>query len=319
MRHFVAVAEELHFGRAAKRLNIAQPPLSQSIRRLEDSLAVVLLDRSRRGVSLTPAGRVFLREAQRTLVQADLARKLAQREAARLPEVHLSFIGPFLYRLLPGLVGRYRSESPRVHLRLFERSSTELMAGLANGDFDVGFAQSTMLGTEGSEGCEAFVVERAPLVAVVPKNAPLADKETVTLDELATQPFIVPPARYLKQMSGILDIFEARGLIMNVSQEASQINTAISLVRAGVGCSIVPVTAALAFTHNVRFLRIADAMLQPMELAMIWKPQQISGAAQDFVAYVKSYIGKNPAMLDPEQALATSRKAPAKRRAPRQG
>lgn len=319
MRHFVAVAEELHFGRAAKRLNIAQPPLSQSIRRLEDSLGVVLLDRSRRGVSLTPAGTVFLREAQRSLVQADLARKLAQREAARPPEVHLSFIGPFLYRLLPALVSRYRSESQTVHLRLFERSSTDVMAGLVAGDFDVGFAQVSVAGTEGSEGCEAFIVERAPLVAVVPKASPLAARETVTLDELATQPLIVPPAHYLRHMSGILDLFEAKGLFMNVSQEVSQINTAISLVRAGVGCSIAPITAALIFAHSVRFLPIADATLQPLELAMIWKPQQISSAAQDLVDYVKGFIASNPAMLDPELAMTTSRMAAAKRRAARQG
>jgi DNA-binding transcriptional LysR family regulator len=309
MRHFVAVAEELHFGRAAKRLNIAQPPLSQSIRRLEESLGVVLLDRSRRGVALTPAGKIFLREAQRTLVQADLAVKLARREAGRPPEVHLSFIGPLLYRLLPGLIEHYRAQSPSVHLRLFERSSHELMASLTKGEFDVGFALSSVMGTEGSEGCEAFVVERTPLLAAVPRSAPLAAKDAVTLEELAAQPFIMPPVRYLKRMSQLPNLFESRGLIMNLSQEVSQINTAISLVGAGIGCSIVPATAALAHTHNVRFLPIADAVLQPIEMAMIWKPQQISSAAQEFVAYVKDYIARNPGFLDPEQPLVAPRES----------
>lgn len=295
LRHFVAVAEELHFGRAAARLHIAQPPLSQSIRRLEDSVGVTLFDRSRRSVTLTAAGKIFLREAQRTLMQAALACKLAQREAAKLAEVRLAFIGPFLYRVLPDLVRLYRSEAPPIHLRLFERSSSDQVASLESGDFDVGFVQSSVARPS---GLDAFTVEKAPTVAVVPASLPLADQDSVTLEDLADQPFIMPSARYLGQISDTLAVFAQKGLALNVTQEALQTNTTISLVGAGIGCSLVPATAALAHTRNVRFLPIADASLPPMEIVMLWKTDQISQEGRDFVMFVKKYIAHNPRLLE---------------------
>ncbi len=295
MRQFVAVAEELHFGRAARRLNMEQPPLSLAIKRLENDLGVLLFDRSRRAVELTAPGRVLLSEARRILAQTELARKMVQREAVKLPEVRVSFIGPALYRVLPDLIVRFRAAQPDVHVRLFERPSPEQLQGVLAGEFDVGFV--TIAGTAPGDGCETQVVERAPFLAAVPAHWELAKKDSISLQELAEQPFIVPPAQYAPYET--LDMFKNAGLMPRVTQEATQTNTAISLVGAGLGCSQVVATASLVPAHNVRFLPITgNVSVSHWELLMIWRPKLINQIAEDFVRFVQARVQAMPEWLD---------------------
>jgi DNA-binding transcriptional LysR family regulator len=297
MRHFVAVAEELHFGKAARRLNMAQPPLSQSIRRLELDLGVDLFDRSRRGVELTAAGRVFLEEARHTLRQAELARKMTQREAAKVPEVKVSFIGPALYRVLPDLIVQFRAASPDMHVRLYECSSPDQLAGILAGDFDVGFV--TAAGVTRGSGCETLLVERAPFLAAVPADWPIAQGDSVQLADLAEQPFISPPQQYAQQSMEPMGIFKSIGAMPQVTQEATQTNTTVSLVGAGLGCSLVVATAALTQSRNVRFLPIADELpVAQWELMMTWHPDRVGRLAADFVEFAKRYVRDNPQLLD---------------------
>ncbi|WP_162527121.1 LysR substrate-binding domain-containing protein [Sphingomonas solaris] len=296
MRHFVAVAEELHFGRAARRLNIAQPPLSQSIRRLEVDLGVELFDRSRRSVELTSAGRVFLDEARRTLMHADLARKMAQREAQKAPEVRVSFVGPALYRVLPDLLVRYRATAPEVNVRLFEMSSPDQMHGIMAGDFDVGFITG---GTALDGALRRVLMERAPFVAAVPADSPLAEQTSISLAALAEQPFIRPPQKYAAQSSETMSMFRDVGAIPQVTQEATQTNTTLSLVGVGLGCSIVTATAALTQPRNVKFLEIEDpAPHARWELVMAWHPDQVGRIAADFVAIGQAYARDDAHLLE---------------------
>lgn len=302
MRHFVAVAEELHFGKAARRLNMAQPPLSQSIRRLELDLGVDLFDRSRRGVELTAAGRVFLDEARRTLMQADLARKMTQREATKIPEVKVSFVGPALYRVLPGLIVEYRAAVPDVHVRLYERASPDQLTGIVAGDFDVGFV--TAAGVARGSGCETLLVERAPFLAAVPADSVLAQRDSVRLAELAEQPFISPPQQYAPQSMEPMGVFKSIGVMPHVTQEATQTNTTVSLVGAGLGCSMVVATAALMQARNVRFLPIADDVpVAHWEMMMTWHPDRIGKLGADFVQFARAYVRDNPQLLDPKAPI----------------
>ena len=293
MRHFVAVAEELHFGRAARRLNISQPPLSQSIARLETDLGVALFNRSRRGVELTDAGGILLEEARRTLQHAELARKLVQRTADKAPEVRVSFIGPALYQLLPDLLVRFHEARPEVNVRLFEAASPEQIHGVRAGDYDVAFITAGLPHPD----LESLIVERAPFVAAVPADGPLAKRQTISLLELAEQPFIVPPRKFAAQ-SEALAVFKHIGLAPQVAQESDQTNTTLSLVAAGLGCSLVMATAALTRPHKVRFLAIEDASKARWELAMAWQTNSITTLARQFVTFAQHYVRANPRLLD---------------------
>lgn len=294
MRQFVAVAEELHFGRAALRLNMAQPPLSQAIRRLELSLGVDLFNRSKRNVELSEAGKIFLIEAKRTLLQADVARKMAQSAAADTPEVRISFIGPALYQLLPEILVRFRAVTPNVHARLFESPTPRQIEGILSGDFHVGFI------THGIRhaGCESMLVERSSFVAAVPAGSPLSHCKSVSLAELAQQPFILPPTKYTER-SETLNLFKSAGVVPRVEQEASQTNTTLSLVSAGLGCSIVMATAALQAIRNVKFLPIKDELSQARwEMAMAWHPDHLSAETRSFLDLVTDHVKSNPGLLD---------------------
>ena len=254
MRHFVAVAEELHFGRAAKRLNMAQPPLSQSIRRLEADLGIELLSRSRKGVELTAAGAIFLGEARQALIHADLARKLALREAQKAQEVRVGFIGPALYRLLPPLLVAFTRDNAGIDVRLYEERTPAQVKSIVLGETDVGFVTA---GAQEIGDCDTLIVERATIVAAVPADWPIATRPSLTLAELADYPLVLPPAQnYATEPRQVLKMFgSAGGRLPNVIQESTHSNTTLSLVGAGVGFSIITGTAALANPANVRLDR----------------------------------------------------------------
>jgi DNA-binding transcriptional LysR family regulator len=294
MRQFVAVAEELHFGRAATRLNMAQPPLSQAIRRLEISLGVDLFNRSKRNVELSPAGHVFLVEARRTLLQADVARKMAQSAASVMPEVRISFIGPALYQVLPEILVRFRAAVPNVHARLFEVATPQQIDGILSGDYHIGFITHGIR----HDGCESKVVERSGYVAAVPSNSPLSARKSISLAELAEQPFIMPPRKFSEQ-SETLNLFKAVGVVPMIEQEASQTNTSLSLVGAGLGCSLVMATAALQIVRNVTFLRIEDDLpLAQWQLAMAWHPDHMSHETGLFLHHANLHLLENPQLLN---------------------
>ncbi|RXT46354.1 LysR family transcriptional regulator [Bosea sp. Tri-44] len=256
LRCFVAVAEELHFGRAAARLNMTQPPLSRQIQILERVLDVVLLERSNRTVKLTPAGQSFLAEARRLLKLAESAALLAKRVAnGKAGSINIGFTATSAYSYVPRLVAACRRELPDVEVSLKEMVSGDQLKRLDSGEIDIGLLRPPIP----RRGLSAFRVMAEPLIAAVPAGHALARGENVSLPDLAGEPFIMYApyeARYFHDL--LVELFSRAGLVPNYVQHLAQIHSMLAMVHSGVGVALVPETAV-----NLRFSGVA---LRPLDL-----------------------------------------------------
>ncbi len=268
LRYFVAVAEELHFTRAAGRLHIAQPPLSQQIRQLERELDVTLFARTRRRVELTAAGHAFLCEARRVLSASAAAVRATQRASrGETGRLIVGYAGSVGYRLLPEIIREYRAKHPEVELALDELSTVQQLDALATGRIDVGLVRMAP-GQDARFGVELLL--REPLLAVLPEEHPLARLRRVPLRRLATLPWV-----FLPRSSGpglhdqIFTVCRAAGLMPQVVQEVAQISSVVSLVASGVGVSLLPSGVAELGRAGVRYVPLAPPVPY-VSAAMIW-------------------------------------------------
>ncbi|HXI37487.1 MAG TPA: LysR family transcriptional regulator, partial [Burkholderiales bacterium] len=234
------MATELHFGRAAARLHISQPPLSRAIRALEHQLGVTLLARSRRRVELTAEGAHFLGEARRIVESVERAaagvRALAAGERGRL---RIGFVSLADYGVLPGLLKGFKAARPGVTLALREMLSPEQAAALGAGELDFGLLLPPV---EGAAELEHLVVQRERFVAALPARHRLArESGRLAVSELAGEPFVMVPREIAPGLYDIVRALAARaGIPLSVAQEAIQMQTVVSLVSSGLGVAIVP-------------------------------------------------------------------------------
>jgi len=249
LRYFVAVAEELHFGRAAERLHLAQPPLSQQIRKLEEIVGYPLFTRTSRAVRLTSAGETFLDHARRTLrkVEEDLqqARSVGRGEVGFL---RVGFIGSSMLTRLPAMLGRYRAQFPKVNLQLREFHTSGVIQALLESTLDIGFLRDS----GPVEGLEVEALFSEPFIAVVPSKHPLARRKTLTGAELRNEPFVFfSPLASQRAYDKTVSICEAHGYRPHVVQEAPQWLTILRLVGAGLGVTIAPACVQRIATPDV--------------------------------------------------------------------
>lgn len=260
LRAFTTLAEELHFGRAALRLGIAQPQLSLQIQSLEASLGIVLFDRSRRHVALTDAGRLFLPEAWAVLAQADHARQTAGRAArGELGRLDVGFTGSAPFNTaMPQIISRFRQRWPDLKMSLREMSTSIQLDSLLAGTLDIGFVRPGQPGE--ADGIILQTVLREQLFAVLPTEHPLAGRESLSIAALAGQPFILHPRQIGTGLyDKVINLCTAAGFRPQVALEAHQMSTIVSLVATGLGVSVVPEAMRRIHVDGARFIPLVEA------------------------------------------------------------
>jgi DNA-binding transcriptional LysR family regulator len=269
LRCFVTVAEELHFGRAAARLNMTQPPLSRQIQMLEHIIDAPLLERTSRSVKLTPAGRSFLPEARRILKLAESASQTAHRIAiGSAGSLKIGFTAGAAYAYLPELLAACRARLPDVDFSLKEMISADQLEALSSGQIDAGLLRPPV--TRQDLATRHVVAER--LVAAIPLKHPLAAAETLSIKDFDGQPFVMYSpyeARYFHDL--MVALFARADVMPRYVQHLSQIHSILAMVRAGLGLSIVPASAASLKIANVRFRPLKLRNAAPVELLVAWR------------------------------------------------
>ena len=260
-RYFVAVAEELHFGRAAQRLHMAQPPLSQQIQAMEATLGVRLFERTRRKVELSEAGRLLLDEARATLAQAaraeDVVRRAARGELGRL-EIGFTGSSPFT-TAMPTLVGRFRRAWPEVRLSLREMPTSDQVLALIEGSIDIGFARPAE--EIAIPGVRLRLIQRETLLVVCNEYHALAGSGRVGMAALAGESFILHPRRIGTGLyDRVMALARAAGFVPRVEIEAHQMSTMVSLAAIGLGIAIVPEAMRRVGVDGVAFLDLDDPL-----------------------------------------------------------
>lgn len=284
LQYFITVAEELHFGRAAKRLNMTQPPLSQQIQQLEEELGIILFRRTKRVVELTDAGKFFLEGVNGSLEQLDEAIESARRAArGEIGTLTIGFVGSATYDLLPPLIRTYRNQYPNVEVKLRELATPQQLEELYHRKLDIGFLrppiESDILTTE--------VVHETPCILALSIHHPLAQEEHITLAQLQNDPFILVSRNVWQGFyDDIVFMCHRAGYSPNIKQEATEYHTVIGLVAAGVGIAIVPAALQNFALKEVVYHNIED-MTNTVKMAIAYEKERMSKETENFIKVMK--------------------------------
>ena len=286
LKYFVAVAEELHFGRAAAKVQITQPVISDQIRRLEQELGVKLFFRTKRTVKLTEPGKIFFIEAKQILARVEKAVSAVQKaDRGELGSLTIGYTGPALYSVLPKIIRTFRDRYPQVELVFKEICTNDQVKALNSGDIDVGFLHPPIKGD-----FEFILIMTESMILALPEDHPLTTFTQVPISKLSNQPFILFPRQegpYL--YSRILSICQQAGFSPQVVQEVTPQPTIIGLVAAGIGVSFVSSSLQSINRPGVVY-RELDVLTPELELVAAWKIEKVSPVLQKFLTVVRACL-----------------------------
>lgn len=285
LRYFVAVAEELHFGRAARRLGITQPPLSLQIQRLEANLGVTLFERTNRRVRLTPAGRTLLEEGRHLIADfvnvADATRRSARGETGSLT---VAFAASVMHMALPRIIQTFRSQFPGVRLELRELATSSQIIGLKAAELDIGFLRQTPRDPE--LVIETMMTEN--LVLAISKQHTLAGRKRLSLVDVADEDFVLFPRDLAPGLyAHVLAVCAEVGVHPRVVQTSRELYTTISLVEAGLGVTIIPESVQQMGWRGVRYFPIRSP-LAATRIDAAWRADNRSAVLPAFIEIARA-------------------------------
>lgn len=284
LRYFLVLAEELHFGRAAQRLAISQPPLSTNIQQLEASVGARLFTRNSKAVQLTEAGRAFVPQARALLEQAQQAARHARDVAEGLAgSLQVGFVGTMLYRGLPGLLQRFQAQHPRLRLTLKELSSSDQLIELAHERLDLGFVHTTRV----PPGLSQILVASQPFVACLPSGHALAGQPTLPLRALQGEPMAcVSRGVSADYHERIVALCTEAGFTPEIRYELRHWLSVVSLVSQGLGVALVPQALQRSALPGTAFVPL-DGDTVPYNTYCLWKAARGHQALAAFLDTVR--------------------------------
>lgn len=305
LRHFVTVAEELSFSRAADKLHMSQPPLSVSVRNLEQLVGTLLIDRSRHHVRLTAAGQVFLRDARKLLLQIPAAADRARRAAQGLEgQLSLSFVPSAALDLLPDIFKRFQQSYPTVQLRVTAETTSRQIEDLRRGSVDLALVVGPL-----QDVADLVMVDlqQQRFVVAVPRDHPLAVHKCVKIRALAAEPFIAfTAAEGAGFVAALLGACKTAGFVPKVVQEASQMQAVLTLVAGGLGIALVPASLRMLAMKEVAFLDVADLRTPPTyQLAFAYGRGTDNPVIESFISVARTVVSasnEGGAARSPRQA-----------------
>jgi DNA-binding transcriptional LysR family regulator len=292
LRYFITVAEEQHFGRAAAKLHLSQPPLSMKIKQLEQDLGVRLLERTTRSVTLTDAGHAFLLKAKRILQDLEHAKRSAQQTALGMEgRLELGFVSSATLSVLPPALKLFRERYPAVELEISELTSSAQLEAIRSGSLRAGIIRLPLRSSE----VRIDTVYEEPLVVAIPAQHPLANETAISPQQLAERPLIFFPQQLMPELyAQLLTLFQRNNSLPRVSQHAVNLHTIIELVASELGLAIVPASAAWLNRPGIVYRKLqARGATTTLGIARLEQPSilvdnfitTLQDAASDFKQY----------------------------------
>ena len=288
LRYFIAVAEELHFGKAAERLHIQQPPLSRQIQNMEEELEVLLFKRNNRKVELTEEGKYFLQEAKEILGIMDRSKTTLQAMGnGQAGKLKVSFIYLALSSSFPQIMGEFIQDYPDVDVSLHDENTYDQINAVREGTRHVGFVTMNLLDIS---GLELMTVHKTSTCAAIPAAHPLAEKEILTLKEISELPYICSTDSYCRmRVKEMQKIFGERGLTLKIGMQYERKHTGNVFVASGLGWTVINSDSAGTIPDGIALKKL-EIDLHPFEIGMIWNQERVTPLVRNFIEFYKRRI-----------------------------